>query len=308
VTSRQDRPLRARRLRELRLAPRAAPARPWLSAASALVRTTSTLCVVADDELSLGWMPLRGTSPMQLLPLLPGMLPSPRAGRKRSKPDFEILLALPRVLACASYLLALGSGATPRRRRGALVPVDARGQVHGPAIPVDAAPLYGELQARIGALNLEGAFFRSGSFHLLQRGHRGAPNAVISLDAATLLSGLRRDRALPAIAPSRVVEMDLGGIDGVPLCFTDACALADGGWLYSAVAEDAPDAIADGAFLGAVIGCIGAEGQRRWQRRVDPAWKIEGIDARPRGESLSVLAVADADDASKPAWLLSIST
>jgi hypothetical protein len=278
-----------------------------LSAASALVRTTSTLCVVADDELSLGWMPLRGTAPMQLLPLLPGVLPSPHADRKRSKPDFEILLALPRVVARTGYLLALGSGATPRRRRGALVSVDARGQVHGPAIPVDAAPLHEELQARLGALNLEGGFFHSGSFHLLQRGHRGAPNAVISLDAATLLSGLRRDRTLPAIAPSRVIEMDLGDIDGVPLCFTDACALADGSWLYSAVAEDAPDAIADGAFLGAVIGCIDSRGQPQWQRLVSPAWKIEGIDARRRGASLSILAVTDADDASKPAWLLSMS-
>jgi hypothetical protein len=42
------------------------------------------------------------------------------------------------------------------------------------------------------------------------------------------------------ITPSGIDRYDLGHLDGVPLCFTDAAALPDGGMVFSAVAEDPP--------------------------------------------------------------------
>jgi hypothetical protein len=300
--------LRVRTARKLDLQLPTGPGRPnFLSAASGLVRSGGELYVVADDELQLACFNATGHQPGKLLRLFKGNLPLRPKARKKRKADLEILLRLPPLATHPrGALLALGSGSGSRRRRGALVSLDARGRARGAATTVDAVPLFTQLESTFDDLNLEGGWLDGDSLCLLQRGHRGnSPNAVIELDYAAIATGLLRQQ-LPGLAPRRVTEVDLGAIDGIPLGFTDACNPAAGMWLYSAVAEDTNDARADGACIGAVIGLATRAGIL-WQRRIAPRFKIEGIDARLRDGRLEILCVTDADDAAVPAQLLRFS-
>src|SRR5690349_13989277 len=86
-----------------------------VSAASGLVAIAERLYVVADDEHFLATYDFAGR-PLGRLALWPDALPDEHAERKRLKSDLEALTQLP-----DGRLLALGSGSTPRRRRGALI-------------------------------------------------------------------------------------------------------------------------------------------------------------------------------------------
>jgi hypothetical protein len=301
--------LRVGAARALDLTLPTAPGRPFfLSAASGLVRSGERLYVVADDELQLGCFSATAARPGTLLRLFKGTLPMRPKPRKKRKADLEILLRLPPLPAHAhGALLALGSGSSDQRRRGALVPLDARSHARGAAITIDAAPLYTRLERSFDDLNLEGGWLDGDSLCLLHRGNRGdSPNAVIELDYAALVEGLA-GRELPELTPRRITEVKLGAIEGIPLGFTDACSPAPGVWLFSAVAEDTHDARADGACVGAVIGLATRAEGIVWQRRIAPLHKVEGIDARLRAGRLDMLCVTDADDPSTPAQLLRFS-
>ncbi|MEJ0098763.1 MAG: hypothetical protein WDO12_03085 [Pseudomonadota bacterium] len=294
-------------MRTLDLVRHPEPGRPaYLSATSGLVRSGDELYVVADDELFLGRFATTGSAPGELLRLFAGDLPEKLKPRKKEKPDLEILLRLPRFTGHEhGALLALGSGSRKPRRRGALLPLDADGHVTGAVGEIDAAPLFEQLQKRFDDLNLEGAWVSNDTLHLLQRGNKGnSPNAVIEFDFTAVATSLASRGELPSMAPRKVVELDLGALHDVPLCFTDACCLADGRWAFSAVAEDADDSVSDGDFIGAVVGIATPTHEVIWQQRVKPDYKIEGIDAHWRNDELEMLCVTDADDIDVPAQLL----
>jgi hypothetical protein len=63
------------------------------------------------------------------------------------------------------------------------------------------------------------------------------------------------------MVPSSIDRLDLGFIQGVPFCFTDAAALPNGNMVFSAVAEDTADAYRDGFCIGAAIGMIDDSGR-----------------------------------------------
>lgn len=295
-------------LRELNLQTAIHPGRPaFLSAASGLVRMGDHLYVVADDELQLGEFSLTGNSPGTVRRLFPGELPDKPKKRKKHKPDLEILTRLP---AFADYphgaLLALGSGSTQRRCRGALLALTAQGGVQSAPQVLDASALYEELERHFDELNLEGAWVWGNELRLLQRGNKGgSSNAVLHLDLHAVLSGLSHDEVLPALKPLAIHTLQLGVIDNVPLSFTDASVLPDGRWLFSAVAEDTDNAYADGPCAGAAVGLADADHRILWMKRVTPSYKIEGIDVRQTQSAGQVLLVTDADDPAMPARLLS---
>ncbi len=298
------------RSRELNLAVPAGDDRPaFLSAASGLVRSGGELYVVADDELQLGRFAATGARLGTLIRLFEGRLPREPKARKQHKADLEILLRLPSLPAFPNgALLALGSGSSGRRRRGALVELDWRGHARGTAKTIDASPLFERLEGEFADLNLEGGWIDGDALCLLQRGNKGnSPNAVIELDYTAIAASLSGEKSMPDIRPRRITEVDLGAIRGVPLGFTDACMPAPGLWLFSAVAEDTNNAVADGACVGAVIGLATRDQGIAWQRRVVPTHKIEGIEARLVGGRLSILCVTDADDPDVPAQLLKAS-
>ena len=289
-------------VRTLTLDPASHPrGRAFLSAASGLVRMGRRHYVVADDEQHLGVFDATGEAPVQLIRLFDGDLPASAKKRKAEKADLETLLLLPPLPRCpGGALLALGSGSRPNRMRGALLGLDTLGAVLGPARVVDLEPLYEPLGARFDELNIEGAVISGDDLMLLQRGNRGGPNAAIRYSWPAILAWLEGDSST-RLKPRSVREYALGEVEGVPFGFTDATALADGGWLFSAVAEATDNSYDDGACRGAAIGIVGADDSLRSMQGLSPLRKVEGLEAQLVRGKVVVGLVTDADDPEQPA-------
>ena len=292
--------LRARVERELVLERAPGERSPaHVSAASGIVATGAWVYVVVDDEVDLGVF-ARGGGPGRLLPLFDGALPNDPKQRKAAKPDLEALCLLPADAdAPHGALLALGSGSSDRRLRGARWRLDRDGSLHGGPETVDLGDLYAAIAPEVGELNVEGATVHGDVLLLAQRGN-GAEgiNAVVGVELAGALEALGRGDA-PAGSLVRSVErVELPEVGGVGAGFTDLAALPDGRVLYAACGEDTDDPVHDGEFTGALVGVLG-EGE---PRRLQPSVKVEGVWVEDSGVDL--LLVADADDRAVPAPLL----
>ena len=297
--------IEARQVRELTIdAPRGEAGGHFIAAGSGLVRTGEHLYVIADDERELAVFAPDGDSPGRLARFLPGVLPTDPEKRKRCKPDLEALALLPSPDRGAGVLFGLESGSRPQRRGGVLWQLDERGALDGRPRRVDIAPLYQALEAEIPDLNVEGATVVGERLLLFQRGNGPAGvNAVIELDFGMAWRELEQGR-LSARPLRRIRPYELGEVEGVRLCFSDATALRDGSVLFTAVAEAGDDTYLDGACVGAAIGLIGAGGELIAIEVLEPAAKVEGVEAEERSDGLRVLMVADADDPGKPSPLL----
>lgn len=288
---------------------------PHLSAASALVRVHDQLYVVADDELHLGMLTQApaGAQPaasgVRLLRLWQGDLPAHAGQRKQVKPDLETLVHLPRLPGCPQgALLALGSGSRPNRETAVLVALDALGVPTGRLAHLSLTPLYAPLRIQFPDLNIEGAFVVSGELRLLQRGNKSdARNACIAFDWNQLAPWLVGQRSVAPVAKS-VRLMELGQVDGVPLCFTDGAALPGGAWCFSAVAENTQNSFQDGACAASVLGVVGADGQVQQLYPLQGAPKVEGIAVQVSGGVLEWTLVTDADDPDVASRLLRVQT
>lgn len=298
----------AHEVRALTIAQASASNRPaYLSAASGLVCVQSWIYVVADDEHHLGVFRRDRQAPGILFRLLEGELPDGPKKRKKHKADFEVLLRLP---AFGNYaqgaLLAAGSGSRTNRQAGVIVGLDDTGALHGEPKRVDLAFMFGALERELSSVNVEGAVVVGSDLVLFQRGNKGGANAVITLSLAKFLEAI--DGTHSHIAPRSIQTIDLGRINDIPLSFTDAAVLPNGEIVFSAVAEDTDDPYNDGRCAGSALGMLGADGTRRWLRKLAHPHKIEGLDVRRENENLAVLMVTDADDVSIPAKLLSTTT
>lgn len=276
--------------------------RVHLSAASGLVRSGAQLFVVADDELHLGVFgdTLGGGGALQpgrLLRLLAGDLPADKGPRKKAKPDFETLALLPPLPGCAcGALLALGSGSRPNRETGVLLALAAPGVLNGRTAIVPLAALYAPLRKRFADLNIEGAWVSSGELLLLQRGNKGdARSACIRYDWNLMAPWLAGLQPLQPAAKS-IQILNLGSVDGVPLSLTDGVPLPNGEWMFSAVAEDTADSVADGACVASALGVVTPEGQVRRCITLQGAPKVEGIAVQTEGDDWVVTLVTDPDD------------
>ena len=294
------------RIRELDIATSHGAPRTHLSAASGLARAGSFLYVIADDELHLGVFRTTDNGPGELVRLFDGELPASKTERKVLKPDFETLTVLPASPDFpAGAMLALGSGSTRNRRKGALLGLDAHGAVQGLPRTVDLSPVFDSLDEVFPKLNIEGAVVSGDEVWLFQRGNkRNSENAIIRFSLAAFLAALRGEAKF-AIEPLAVQRVDLGEVDGIPFTFTDAAALPDGDMVFTAVAEDTEDSYNDGPCAGAAIGILESDGHLRHLLRLDPIQKIEGVDARLDGNVIRLLLVTDADDPNVPASLFS---
>ena len=266
----------------------------FLSAASGMVVQGSALYVVADDAHCLAVFDLDGTAPGQLIPLIAGDLPADAARRKKVKPDFEILLALPCPM--GTRLLALGSGSTAQRMRGAIIDLPGHGAPADVRL-IDLKPLFAALAPLVPEINLEGAVLRQDQLLLFNRGnmeHPGSQIVEVPLDAVLA------ERPVPATLRA---ELNLPMLEGVPLTVTDACQLDNGHILLSAVAEATADSYADGALLGAAIVELDAEFQVCSVQPLEPPLKVEGLAARTEPDGVQLLCVTDADDPERASGL-----
>lgn len=291
-------------LRALAVDPRQHPrGQSYLSAASGLVCWRGCAYVIADDEVHLGVFSehsQRGT----LHRVAPGDLPESTEERKKQKPDHETLFALPQAPgASGTTLVALGSGSRKNRNVGSVIEIDAYGEPIGAIRQFDLSPFYGPLAARIGDINIEGAMVIGDEFVLLNRAvGEQTDNATARFRLRELLAVI--DGRGASRPPGAIEHYSLGAIDDIPLGFTDAAALPDGRWIFTAVAEDTRDSYADGPCAGAVVGVMSARGRLESMHRLQKNAKVEGIDARVDDEGIAICMVTDADDAAQSSWLL----
>ena len=300
--------LPVRRLRRLTLDRPGHPQPPQhLSAASGLVCAHGRAYVIADDEQHLAVFHDLASAG-ELHRLLPGDLPRPKPARKRLKADLETLFLLPSMgRSSGQALVALGSGSRPNRNTGVLIPLTADGAPMPAARPFDLQPLYEPLREALGEINIEGAMLLSGGLALLNRGIAGRSDNALArypLRALRELTDGKGSGKSSAVKPTSIQRLALGVLDGVPLGFTDAAALPDGGWLFSAAAEDTASSYADGRCVGSVLGRMSARGDGVTLHRLATADKVEGIALRVAGRRIDVCMVTDADAPARASALL----
>ena len=265
----------------------------FVSAASGLVRAGAYFYVVADDALHLASFLVDDPRPGRLTQILDRKLPVSAIERKKRKPDFEALVALPgsREYPFGS-LLALASGSRPNRRRGVLIGLDRNGEPVTTKI-VDLSHLFASFGGKFEETNIEGALVRDGKLLLFQRGNAGSPvNAILTFPLERALSALVREGPIPAPV---IRHVELGQVEGVPLSFTDA-ALAGDVIVFSAVAERTANAYDDGTLVGAVVGTLTPDGRVDRCEALVPLVKVEGIEANASGDAVRIALVTDADD------------
>lgn len=268
------------------------------AAASGLALRGGRFHVVADDCTRLHVYDAATLAELPGLALLPDALPAEPRARKAAKPDLEMLTPLP-----DGRLLALGSGSTPRRARGVVIPLPAQADTLSTH---DLSPLYADLSAVFAELNLEGACVTGDVLRLFQRGNgEAAVNALVDLELSAVLEALATGAPWGPELLLRTRRVDLGALPGGPLGFTDAATLPDGDVLFTAVAEGGGSTYEDGAFGGAALGRLTVAGALRWLAPLHGPHKIEGIALAPRADAgCDVFMVADADDPAVPAPLL----
>jgi hypothetical protein len=277
----------------------------WVSAASGLVRLDQRLYVVADDDNHLAMFELRDEGPGRMFRLLEGELPPEPADRKAVKVDLESLTYLtPSVDHPGGALLTMGSGSRPNRQRGVLLDLNASGEPLGPRRVVDLTPLYAPLRTTFEELNVEGAFLDGGEVCVLHRRNRKSPmNACIRFDRRAFECWLHSEGPVPRA--TSIYELDLGVVDGVPLCFTDGASLGDGAWVFCAAAEDTKDSYVDAGCAGSAVGVVSPTGELVRLQSLSLRCKVEGIAVERHEGTLELLLVTDADDRAVPSKLLS---
>ncbi len=266
------------------------------SAASGLVCAHGRVYVVSDDEHHLAvFRDLH--KPGTLHRILPGDLPQSPKARKQLKPDLEALLLLPGLNGTPhGALLAFGSGSRPNRDTGIVIPLNTRGDPTPQVRRFDLKPLYEPLRAALGEINIEGAMLLADTLVLLNRGIAGqSDNAAVHYRRSELHAVVEGKRQV--VAPRSIQPYRLGAIDGVELGFTDGTALAGGGWVFCAAAENTADSYADGPCRGSAVGVVSAHGELlALHQLADAALKVEGIAARQHPAGLDICLVTDADD------------
>jgi hypothetical protein len=287
--------------------------------ASALVPWGGALVVVQDDALFLALAdPRTGRCRPVTLPAGEGgarQFDDVR-GNKRHKPDLEAATAVPDG-AGGTVLVAFGSGSTPTREAVLL----ARGLgTPGAEVRLAAVPaLHAALRAAEGfsgsALNVEGAAYRGGRVVLVNRGN-GAPtggrepvDAFCTVPWEALRLHLEDPARAPAPAPEAVLPCVLPAVGGCRLTLTDAAWIGRR-LLFTAAAEDSPNAVDDGPVTGSAVGWLPAEGEAGGVALLCEAdgapalRKVEGIAAGPRPRTLYLCTDPDAPDA--PSELLEV--
>jgi hypothetical protein len=280
----------------------------YVRASSAVRRWKAGLVVVQDDVNVLALRDRTGAFRPLLLPQGEGGRRQfdDSLGNKAAKLDLEAGVVLP-----DGRFVALGSGSTARREHIAVAWPDGEIDLR------EAGEFYDLLrntpQFAGAELNLEGAVVVGERLRLLQRGN-GAPtettpavNATADIDLADWVRWLDGEGPLPPLLA--VVQYDLGTVDGVPLCFTDAAALSPEMVVFLAGAEASADAANDGAVADWRVGVIDGEGVWIWKirnERGEPVrLKLEGIEPLDEegGDLLRFTVVSDVDRPDQPALI-----
>jgi len=298
-------PLDLRQVRELNLRePPENGQAAHLASASGIAKRGTFVYVVGDELLQLGVFELAGGEPGELRRVFEGALTGDSEERKRHKPDLEGLTTLPPVDGEPNGgLLGLGSGSSRGRDRGFYWSLAPDGSLDGEPRTIDFSPVYDVIRKELGGeINIEGAAVLGERLWLFHRANRGeAPNTVAEFELGDLSETLREDQVVDPGELAEIRGYELGDLDGVRLCFSDATALTDQLVCFSASAEGSDD----GDIHGSVVGTISSGGSVRRLRTIDPQWKVEGVHATVDSGMIDFLFVCDQDDPGTPSPLLS---
>lgn len=298
-------PLELRRLRDLDLSEPPEDGQPaHIASASGIAKRGGFIYVVGDDLLQIGVFEVGAEGPGTSRRVFAGDLPDGPAERSAAKPDLEGLTTLPPVAGEPNGgLLGLGSGSKRDRDRGFFWSFAADGSLHGDPRTIDMRPVYDQMRDELeGAINVEGAAVVGDRLWLFHRGNDDgdAPNTVAEFELGDLSRTLAEDHVVDPGELRSVRRYELGELDGVSACFSDATMLTDELVCFTASAED-PDS---GGIRGSVVGTIDAGGEVRRLRTIDPRWKVEGVDATVDTGMIDLLFVCDQDDPETPSPLL----
>lgn len=298
-------PLDLRRLRDLDLREPPDDGLPaHIASASGIARRGNFVYVVGDDLLQIGVFELAGERPGTTRQVFAGDLPDDPSARKDAKPDLEGLTALPPFEGEPNGgLLGIGSGSSKARDRGFFWGLESDGSLRGEPRTIELRPVYDVLRAELdGEINVEGAAVLGDRLWLFHRGNEGgAPNTVAEFELADLSRTLSEDLVVDPDELTAVRSYDLGELDGLPVCFSDATALGDDLVCFTGSAEGDQD----GDVHGSVVGTIAADGTVRRLRTINPRWKVEGVHATIDTGIIDFLFVCDQDDPSVASPLLS---
>ena len=287
-------------------------------AGSGLAPVPEGLIVIQDDSNFLALIDPARPADARAIPLPAG--PDGRRQFGDSRANKHLKLDLEACVAIGgpfSVVVGLGSGSTAARESAVIV----RGWNREAADVrvVRAERLYESLRGQASfagsEMNIEGAVLIDGSLRLFGRGNGAATaalqpvNATCDLPWAELLQYLEVPDEHPAPRPLNVNQYALGDLEAVPLGFTDAACWEDR-VLFTAAAENSPDAVQDGPVTGSVIGVISPSGGVGWTPIVDESGsllreKAEGL-ALARPDASEVWVIADADDELRASELLRV--
>lgn len=292
--------LRLDHLRDLDLEEGPEPDLPaYVASASGVARRGRNIYVIGDESNHLARFDLTGGQPGTLHRVLSGDVPTDPEERSKHKSDLEALTVLPPGDGSPyGILLGVGSGSGSRRDRGFAWDLGSDGSLSGEPREIDLSPAYELLRDEIGDLNIEGAAVLAEELLLFHRGNDGdSANAIARISLHHALQSIQGDLRIDVSELVSLRSYELGELDGVELCFSDATPLADGLVVFTASAEDA-----DGAIHGSVIGLLAPEGDVTRLRRIDRKWKVEGVHATTDTGVLDLLFVCDQDepDAASP--------
>ncbi len=290
----------------------------FVRAASGLSWFEGKLAIIQDDASFVALVDPLGTH-VEALPLQAGHAGlrqfDKSRGNKKEKLDLECCFTTE--LDGVSTFFALGSGAS--RHREQIIRIQ---RIPGgfDLRTVQARSLYDAFNSHTAfsgsELNLEGATVCDDKLLLWQRGN-GAPkhgrlpiNATCELTLDSFVRYLDDPDTHTVPSLQRICQYDLGGVDGVPFTFTDATPARAGSTLFLASAEASPNAVDDGAVVGAAIGIRQDDGTVRLTHlRAESGAlcrdKVEGLVLDPEDESHAWL-VMDPDDHTQPACLLEV--
>jgi hypothetical protein len=293
------------RLRDLDLEEGSSPDAPaHVASASGVARRGRNVYVIGDESNHLARFDLTDSAPGTLHRALSGDVPTDPEERSRRKADLEALTVLPPG-GDSPYgiLFGIGSGSGERRDRGFAWDLGPDGGLTGDPREVDLGPAYGLLREEIGDLNIEGAAVLGDELLLFHRGNDSKTrNAIARVGLGQAIESMRGDLRIDVDELVSLREYDLGELDGVDLCFSDATPLGDGRVVFTASAEDE-----EGSIHGSVVGLLDSEGEVRRLRRIDRRWKVEGVHATTDTGVLDLLFVCDQDDPDTPSPLLGAS-
>jgi hypothetical protein len=292
-------------LRELTLEEPATPGLPkHVASASGVARRGRNVYVIGDESNHLAVFDLTNDRPGRLVRALSGDVPTDPEGRAAHKSDLEALTVLPPGDGSPyGMLLGVGSGSGEKRDRGFAWDLEADGSLNGDPREVDLSPAYEILRGEIGELNVEGAAVLDDELLLFHRGNDAdSVNAIARISLAHALESMAGDLRIDVEEIVSLRSYELGELDGVRLCFSDATPIGDGHVVFTASAEDD-----DGEIHGSVLGILSEDGDVRRLRRIDRQWKVEGVHATTDTGVLDLLFVCDQDEPDTPSPLLGAS-